>query len=136
MIGLIMEGARAIGESVAGMMGNIPVTNEYKVYSPDISSIKNAGLYNVAVDLGETSRFDMEQTNSFGAGLVGATALGAGVASQFIGKGNKEEYDLRGLSEVKSLDYEGSIANPLDTKIQQRQRPGMVKYKQPTYKGI
>ena len=120
MVGLIMGAAGAAAGLAASLIPDTEVTTEYKSYTPDPMSFKNAGLFNAAVDLGEQSWEETTyETPGIKKGLGIAASLlgaGAGIAGGLSGGAGKKTggYDGGANQTMKSASLNGGIAGDLD----------------------
>ena len=80
MIGLIMGAVGAAAGLASQLIPNKEITTEYKTYTPDPMSVRNAGLFNTSVNLGGRTHIN---TTSEAPGIK----KGLGIASSLLGVG-------------------------------------------------
>ena len=119
MVGLIMGAVGAAAGLAASLIPDKEITTEYKTYTPDPMSVRNAGLYNTSVDLNESSYTEnTTETPGIKKGLmIGASLLGAG-AGLAGGLGGKKD---GAISPMQSTNISGGVAKDPSIQIQQRE---------------
>jgi len=75
MVGLIMNAVGAVAGLIGNSMKDKEITEKTLSYSPDINSVRNAGLYNTTVDLGMREGDKTRTITPKAKGLLQATSI-------------------------------------------------------------
>jgi len=108
MIGLISSAVGTAAQIAAAVIPNNQIIEESTVYTPDPMSVRNAGLYNTAVDLNPEKQIKSTDANaSIKAGLS-VLGTAAPIAGGLIGGGDRVKRDRTGKKPITEITAQSS----------------------------